>query len=480
MKVDVLKADIVVIGAGSGGLSIASGAAQLGLNVVLFEKGEMGGDCLNTGCVPSKALIAAAKTAQQMRTAARFGIQPVEPKVDWLKVRAHVNGVIETIAPIDSQERFEGLGVTVFREHARFIDKRTVGSDNVHVRAKHIVVAAGSSATVPLIPGLKDIPFLTNETVFALEEQPEHLVILGGGPIGMELGQAFRRLGSKVTILEAGKALGRADPEVAAVAVAQLRAEGIEIREDTKAVLTRGFTSGRVEVDVIGPNGKETVEGSHLLLALGRTPNLEGLNLIAGGVKTDAGGVQTTPGLRSVSNKRVWAVGDIAGRGQFTHLAGFHAGIFVKRALFRVPARADQTPIPAVTYCEPEVAQIGLTEAEARKQHGDGAITVTRWSYHENDRAQAERSVEGFGKLVIGKGGRILGLSLVGDGAGEALQIAGLAMANAMKVGALTNLISPYPTRGEIVKRLAGAYYTPSLFSARTRNLVKFLFGLPG
>jgi pyruvate/2-oxoglutarate dehydrogenase complex dihydrolipoamide dehydrogenase (E3) component len=469
-----LKADIIVIGGGSGGLSIASGAAQLGLKVILFEAGEMGGDCLNTGCVPSKALISAGKAAQTMRDAGRFGLTPAEPFADWAKVRAHVHGVIATIAPIDSQERFEGLGVTVIRERARFRDRRTVVSDTVEATARRIVVATGSKAAVPPIPGLGEVPYLTNESVFELDRLPEHLIILGGGPIGIELSQAFRRLGAQVTVIEAERALARADADHAAVALERLRAEGVRILEGHRAVRVDPTALG-LTVTASSKSGEEVaIHGSHLLVALGRRATVAGLDLDAGGVAFTPAGITTKPNLQSTSNPRVWAVGDVAGRGQFTHLAGWHASVFVRNALFRAATRADSLPVPAVTYCEPEVAQIGLTEAEGRAQLGAKARVVS-WSFHENDRAQAERAHEGGMKLICDAKGRIHGASIVGEGAGDLLQIVGLAMSNKLSVRALTNMIAPYPSRGEIVKRVAGQFYVPWLFSANTKRLVGVL-----
>lgn len=473
-----LKADIAIIGAGSGGLSVAAGAAQLGLKVVLFEKGEMGGDCLNTGCVPSKALIAAAKTAHLHRTAGRFGVRPSEPTIDWSAVRTHVDGVIETIAPIDSQERFEGLGVTVIREHARFAGRDVLVSDGARVRAKRIVIAAGSTARVPDIPGLREAPYLTNETIFRLEALPRRLAILGGGPIGIELGQAFRRLGAEVVVIEAERALARADAEAAEFAIARLRAEGVDILEQTKATAVARTASGGVAVTVESGGAQRTIEASHLLVALGRAASVAGLDLEAGGVAHSAQGVTVKPNLRSVSNPRVWAVGDVTGQAFFTHAAGWHASVFVRNALFKAPTRADGLPMPSVTYCDPEVAQIGLTEAEARARLGEKA-RVARWSFHENDRAQTERHAEGFAKIITDVRGRILGASIVGEGAGDLLQIAAVAMSNGLTIRALTNLIAPYPTRGEIIKRVAGQWYVPALFSPRTKALVRLLSHLP-
>ncbi len=472
-----LNVDLVVIGAGSGGLSVASGAAQLGLSVVLFEKGDMGGDCLNTGCVPSKALIHAGKLAQSMRTSEKFGIAPTEPQIDWQQVKSHVHGVIEHIAPVDSQERFEGLGCIVIREHARFLDKNTIISDTTRVKARRIVIGAGSRALIPPIPGLSETPYLTNETLFDIEDLPQHLIILGGGPIGMEMAQAFHRLGSKVTVIEMARALARADEDHAKQAVQALREEGITILEGHKADAVSG-TAGQITVSASSDAGSIDVTGSHLLVALGRTPNVENLNLEDGGVAYDRAGIKTKANLRSVSNPKVWAVGDIAGKGQFTHLAGWHASIFVQAAFMKLPAKAVTAAFPAVTYIRPELAQVGLTEAEARKEHGD-TIAVSEFPFEDNDRAIAERATEGSIKVIIGKGDKILGASIYGEGAGDILQIIAYAMANGQKMRSLTSHISPYPTRAEVVKRAASLYFQPKVFGAAMKRAVSILQRFP-
>ena len=466
-----LKVDLVVIGAGSGGLSVAAGAAQLGLKVVLFEKGEMGGDCLNYGCVPSKALIAAADKAHQARSAG-LGVGASESSVDFAAVMAHVHQTIATIAPVDSQERFEGLGVRVIRAAARFVDDRTVVGGDLRVKARKIVIATGSRAAIPPIPGLETTPYLTNETIFALTEQPRRLIVLGGGPIGVELGQAFRRLGSEVVIVEAADILGREDPEAALVVLDQLRSDGVELRPGVRAVRVETDADGPVLI-VEGPEGEMRIAGSHLLIAVGRRPSTDGLDLEKAGVDQDKNGIRTDKSLRS-SNKRVYAVGDVAGRGQFTHLAGAHASLFVRRAIFALPVDADTLAVPRVTYCDPELAAIGLSEAEARKAHGHD-VRVETFPFDENDRAVAEGDVRGFGKLVTTRKGKVLGVTLVGRHAGDHIHIWALVLASKLKLSALTGMIAPYPTRGEIGKRLAGKWYTPALFSDRTRMVVSLL-----
>ena len=464
-----LKADIAVVGAGSGGLSVAAGAAQLGLKVVLFEKGEMGGDCLNTGCVPSKALIAAAHAAQAVRDAARYGVRAGEPQVDFAAVMAHVRGAVAAIAPHDSQARFEGLGVTVVREAARFTGPTTLESASVSVRARRIVLATGSRARAPSIPGLPGSGFLTNETVFDLGQLPRRLLILGAGPIGLELGQAFRRLGSEVVVVEAQQPLGREDRDLAAPVLDQLAAEGVEILAGTSA---EGVE--RTDEGVVLTAGGRRLEGSHLLVAVGREPVLEGLGLEMGQVAYDARGVSVDRQLRSVSNRAVFAVGDAAGRELFTHAAGAHAGLVIRRALFAQGVDVERLVIPRVTYTDPEIASVGLSEAEAREQHGEGAQVVTA-SFAGNDRAVAEGDTRGFAKLVLDPRGRVLGAGVVGRGAGELIHPWVMTLARGGRLRDFTAYVPPYPTRGEINRKLASTYYSPFLFAPLPRLLVSLL-----
>lgn len=462
-----IKTDLCIIGAGSAGLSVAAGAAMLGRKVVLIEKGEMGGDCLNTGCVPSKALIAAAARAEAMRDAAKFGIANAEPQVDFAAVMDHVHGVIGAIAPIDSQERFEGLGVTVLRAHAAFTGPRELKAGDDIVKAKHFVIATGSRPFAPPIPGLDEVPYFTNETIFNNRSLPRHLVIIGGGPIGIEMAQAHARLGAKVTVIDGGKILGKEDPELVEIVRARLVREGVEIVEDARAG-TVSKTDNGVSVAI----GARTVEGSHLLIAVGRKPVVEGLNLEAAGVDYTEKGIKNDDRLRT-ANKRIYVAGDIAGRRQFTHVAGYHASVLVRNILFKMPAKNNEHLAPRVTYCDPELAQVGLTEQEARERHGD--VKIARWPFAKNDRAEAERDTQGLIKAVTDKKGVILGAGIAGAGAGDLLQPWTLALSSKLKIRAFTDMIAPYPTRGEASKRAAGDWYSQTLFSPRTRRLISVL-----
>ncbi len=453
----VLRPDICVIGAGSGGLSVAAGAVQMGASVVLVEGGEMGGDCLNYGCVPSKSLLAAAKAAHAPEAGAKFGVRGTA-EADFAGAQAHVRRVIEGIAPHDSQERFEKLGVTVIRDWARFASREEVEAGGRRIRARRFVIATGSSPAVPPIPGLAEVACLTNETLFDLRERPEHLLILGAGPIGLEMAQAHRRLGSRVTVLEGGAALGKEDPELVAVVVDRLRAEGVEIVEEAKIARA----SGEAGAAALEAEDGRSWRGSHLLVAAGRTPNLDRLDLDAAGVKRTKTGVDVDAGLRS-SNRRVYAVGDAAGGLQFTHVAGWHGGLVVRSALFRLPVKAEGV-VPRVVFTDPELAQVGLTEAEAREKHG-GGLEVIRVPYAESDRARAEGLDEGLVKLMVAKG-RPVGAGIVGAQAGELIQTWTLAMSAGVKLSAVAGMVAPYPTLGELNKRAAGAHFTPRLFGS--------------
>jgi len=467
-----IKTDICVIGAGSGGLSVAAGAQQMGADTVLVEKHKMGGDCLNFGCVPSKALLAAGHAAQHVRDAGRFGVDTGAPEIDAKRVFKHVHGTIAAIEPNDSVERFTGLGVNVIEAAGRFIDGKTIEAGSTRITARRFVIATGSSAFVPPIPGLDSVDYYTNETVFYADTLPEHLIVIGGGPIGIELAQAHRHLGCKVTVLELFTVMPKDDPELVDVVRRQLHEDGIVIRERIKIARIEKAGDG-IDVVLDMDGAEEKVSGSHLLIATGRRANVDGLNLEAAGVAYSPKGIDVDARLRT-SNRKIFAIGDVAGGLQFTHVAGYHARIVIKNALFRLPAKADHSTVPWVTYTSPELAQVGLTEAQARDKHG-ADIRVLRWPFHENDRAQAEGETEGMVKAITTKKGVILGCGIAGPHAGELIQTWVLAMSQNIKIGGMATMIAPYPTFGEVSKRAAGSFYTASLFSEKTRKIVRFL-----
>ncbi len=471
--------DIAVIGAGAAGLSVAAVATQLGLRVALIERGRMGGDCLNTGCVPSKSLLAASHAATDARAAGRFGVFVEEPRIDWAAVQKRVRSVIDSIAPMDSEERFAGLGATVLRGGARFTApgalEVALPDGPRRVTARRIVIAAGSRAAVPDLPGLDAVPYLTNETLFEMATRPEHLLILGGGAIGLEMAQAHAGLGCRVTIVESSGIAGRDDPELAGVLRARLIGMGVALRENTRVV---GVESGPALVLEDGSR----VAGSHLLIAVGRRPNIEDLGLDAGGIAYGPGGVATDTSLRCIGQRRVYAVGDIAdpkglGPRYLTHVGSYHASVVVRRALFRMPVRLDYAALPRVTYTAPELAQVGMTEAEARVAGHD--VVIMRHDYSENDRARTEDETDGLAKLVVTRNGRILGIGIVAPHAGEMIGAWTLAISRRIPLSVMAGMIVPYPTLSEAPRRAAGNFFAPKLFADRTKRLVRFLARLP-
>ncbi len=429
----------------------------------------MGGDCLNFGCVPSKSLIASARLAASWRRGPALGIDYQPPRLDLGAIADSVSQVIAAIAPNDLVERFERLGVTVIRGEARFTGPRTLSVNGSEIRPRRFVIATGSHPAVPPIPGLAQLPYLTNETIFSNRVLPEHLIVVGGGPIGIEMAQAYRRFGARVTVLDLGPLLPRDDPEMVRLLSEQLSGEGIALRPHV-AIASAARENGALTIRL---SDGERIAGSHILIAAGRRPNVEALDLPAAGIAANPHGIVVDARLRT-TNRKAFAVGDVAGGPQFTHAALYQAGVVIRNVLFRLPAKVDYRALPWVTYTDPELAQVGLTEGAARQQFGD-RIRVVSWPFADNDRAQTERDITGLTKIVARRNGRILGASILGAGAGDLIMPWGLAISQRLKIGAVAKLIVPYPTRGEAGKRAAGAFYTPALFSPRTRRIVRFL-----
>jgi pyruvate/2-oxoglutarate dehydrogenase complex dihydrolipoamide dehydrogenase (E3) component len=465
-----IRTDLCVIGAGSGGLSVAAAAAMMQVPVVLIEKGEMGGDCLNVGCVPSKALIAAGKAAAEMRRAAAFGFAPVEIKPNHAKVMAHVKGVIEAIAPNDSEHRFRSLGCRVIRAPATFVEKRVVEAGGFRIRARRFVIATGSRPAVPPIPGLDKVPYLTNESLFDLTKLPRRLVVIGGGPIGMEMAQAFARLGSEVTVVEAARVLAREDAEAARLVRQALVADGVTFREGVKVDAVDG-AGEKLRVMISGEGGARALDCTHVLVAAGRAPVVDGLGLDAAGIAATPKGITVDAKLRT-TNRKVYAIGDCIGPPQFTHRANLHAGIVIRNGLFRLPVKASDALLPRVTFTDPEIASVGLSEEQSLAA---GGVRILRWPFAENDRAQAERRTEGFVKAMVDRKGRILGVTIIGHNGGELLTPWTLAMANGLKVTAMTGITFPYPTYSEATKRAATAFLMPKLLSPGLQRLLRLV-----
>lgn len=468
---EILTPDVCVIGAGSAGLTLAAAAAAFGASVLLIEKERMGGDCLNNGCVPSKALLAAARRAEQIRTSAGFGVLAGEPEVDFAAIMSHVRSAIAAIEPNDSVERFTGLGVTVIHGAARFTDPRTVAVGEARIRARRFVVATGSRPAIPAISNLPSVPYLTNENVFELKRRPSHLIIVGAGPIGLEMAQAFRRLGSQVTVLDAGTALARDDRELAALLLESLRSEGIEIREGVAIarVARRGRSGVRVTLEGEDPT---IIDGSNILIAAGRRPEFDELGLQEARIAFDERGIKVNSRLRT-RNRRVYAVGDVIGGAQFTHWGSYQAGLVVRSILFRFGGRMRPELLSWVTFTEPELAHVGLSEEEARRRYRK--IRILRWPFAENDRAQTERAARGLVKLVTTKGGRVLGADILGQEAGELIASQVLAITEKMSVRTFIKAVFPYPTRSEAARRAALAFYAPKLDSPWLRWVARML-----
>lgn len=466
-----IKGDICIFGAGAGGLTVASVAAQMGARVVLIEQDKMGGDCLNSGCVPSKSLLAAAKAAKQCAQAKQFGIHLQSIEINFSEVMDHIKKVIETIAEHDSVERFTNLGVQVIHGHASFVDEKTVVVNDTYIQARRFVIATGSTASIPPIPGLEKINFLTNETIFSLNEKPTHLIVIGGGPIGCEIAQAFAFLGCRVTLLEAMNILPKDDSELVLQLKNQLTQDGVIIHEKISIKNVKD-EDGTIFVEFENNGNKQIISGSHLLVATGRRAKVDGLNLEAAKIQYTPKGIQVDQRLRT-TNKSVFAMGDVIGGYQFTHVAGYHAGIIIKNCLFRIPAKADNHAIPWVTYTMPELAHVGLSTDENQTQ--DHSIKTLRFSFQDNDRAQAELATLGTIKVITAKNGKILGVSILGENAGELLLPWVIAIQNGRNISEIAKTIAPYPTLSEISKRVAGEFYVPMLFSKRIKKIVKIL-----
>ncbi|MGC0372337.1 MAG: hypothetical protein DGJ47_001049 [Rickettsiaceae bacterium] len=468
-----LTPDFCIIGAGSGGLSFAAGAVQMGASVVLLEGRAMGGDCLNYGCVPSKSLIHAAKTAHQYQKSSQFSKESL-PKfnTNFKKVHKHIQQVIANIAPNDSVERFEKLGVQVILESGAFKDDKLVVTDNYQIKAKCFIIATGSHAFIPPIKGIDDVPYLTNETLFDLKELPKHLVIIGGGPIGIEMAQSFNRLGSKVTVLEGGIALPKDEPEFTSRLKSVLVSEGVSLQEGVQVQQLSKSTKS-VEVSFLDSSKKQqVVQASHLLIATGRRPNIKNLNLKATNITFSEYGIQVNKYMQtSVSN--IYAIGDCSGGYQFTHAAGYHASIAIKNSIFRLYTKIVPQAIPWVTYTDPELAHVGSLESKLIE--GNIKYKSLKMDFTDNDRAQSEDRTNGMIKVLVSPSGKVLGVTILGPSAGELVYPWVMLIQNNLQIGAIANSIAPYPTLNDINKRVAGSFYTDKIFSPLMQKIVRFI-----
>ncbi|MCU0575398.1 MAG: FAD-dependent oxidoreductase [Desulfobacterota bacterium] len=474
--------DLGIIGGGAAGLTAAAGAAQFGARTVLMEKtGRLGGDCLHYGCVPSKTLIRTASVRSLAGKSRDFGLPSVElPPVDLGMVMDHVQAVIGKIQHHDSPERFCSLGAMIRFGNPVFSDDHQVSLDGERISARSWIIATGSSPALPPVEGIEDVPYWTNETVFSQRTLPGHLIVLGGGPVGCELAQSFRRLGSRVTMIEfLDQILGPEDPDVADILRTRLLEEGVEILTGTRA-LRAETVSGIISL-IVGPaqgSGKpSTIRGDALLVATGRKPNVEVLGLETAGVSHTPKGIPVNERMKT-NIPHIYACGDVNGVLPFTHVAGYEGGIALSNAVLRLPRKADYSGIGWCTYTDPEIASIGFNEKRARAE--GLAYHVMEENFTSNDRALTENDGTGKIKLLLDPKGRPLGCQIVGPHAGEIIHEWIVATGARMKLSSLAGTVHLYPTRSEISKRVAGSYFASKLFSERTRSILKFLFSLKG
>ncbi len=477
--------DIAVIGGGAAGLTVTAGAARAGAKTLLLEKEPaLGGDCLHYGCVPSKTLIRTAQVYHQMKNASRYGLpESAVPRADFRRIRERIRRVIADIQPHDSPERFCDLGAEVEFGHAEFTDEHQVrihtsAGSTRKVSAKTWVLATGSSAAVPEVPGLQQTPCLTNREIFYLEELPSSLVILGGGPIAVEMAQAFARLGSRVQVIQRSKEiLSREDPDMAGLVRTLLEGEGISFHLGTELVRARDLGRER-EVVFKDRSGRETsAQGEALLVALGRSVSVDGLGLENAGVDFDRKGVHVDHRLRT-NQKHIFACGDATGAYQFTHAAGYEGGVVVTNAVFHLPRKTDYTWMPSCTYSDPEFAGLGLNESRASQQ----GLEYTVWSeaFADNDRSLAEEEREGRIKLLLDRRKKPLGVQIVGPRAGDLLSEWVTALNSQVKLSSMVGAVHPYPTLAEINKKVAGNHLTERIFSDRVIKTLRFFFGFKG
>ncbi|MEN6622404.1 MAG: FAD-dependent oxidoreductase [Smithella sp.] len=474
--------DLGIIGGGAAGLTAAAGGAQFGAKTVLIEKSSrLGGDCLHCGCVPSKTLIRTARVYSLMKRAKEFGLPEIPlPPVNLASVMARVHNVIERIQKHDSPERFCSLGAQVIFGNPSFIDDHQVSVEAKKISAKSWIIATGSSPALPALEGLTNIPYWTNEIIFNQAKLPDHLIVLGGGPLGLEMAQAFARLGSKVTIVEfTGQILGPEDTDIADIIAERLQEEGCTILTDTKA-LSAQYLDSKIRL-ITGPSkGSENsvvIESDALLVAAGRKPNIDGLKLENAGVNFTPRGITTDLRMRS-NIRNIYACGDVNGQLPFTHVAGYEAGIALTNAILHLPRKAAYDKIGWCTYTDPEIASIGLNEKRARKEGIQYHLFEEEFT--ENDRALAEGESKGKIKLLVNPSGKFLGCQIIGPRAGELIHEWIIAMSGGVKLSTVAGAVHIYPTLSEISKKAAGRLFAEKLFSDGTRNVLKFLFNLKG
>ncbi len=472
--------DIGIIGGGAAGLTVASGSAQLGAKTLLLEKEkELGGDCLHFGCVPSKTLIKTAQVYHTMKHAKKFGLPETEiPPVDFKQISARIRSVISVIQKHDSEERFCSLGAKVMFGEPEFADEHSIRMNGKTFSAKNWVIATGSSAAVPPIPGLDKTPFITNREIFYMDKLPESMIILGGGPIGCEMAQAFSRLGTKVTVIDGGEQiLGKEDPDMAQEVMNVMLSEGVVFYLNNSIESAKDLGS-RKEVVIKNKGGNPlSLKAETILVALGRKPNIENLGLENIGVKTDRRGVIADKRLRT-SQKHIYAAGDVSGGFQFTHAAGYQGGIVVSNAIFHIPRSVDYKWLPWCTFTDPPLGSIGMNETMAKA--AGIAYTVLTEEFKNNDRILAEGQRTGKIKMLLDSKEKPIGVQIFGHNAGDLLGEWAAVLNGKVKLSTLAAAIHPYPTIAEINRKVAGSLFSPKIFSDKIKKGLKFFFNLKG
>ncbi len=467
-----LTPEICIVGGGPGGVTAALAAATAHVSVVLVEKAKMGGANLAYGAVPSQALMAAASVHEALRRGPALGVTGAPLQVNLTKVAEHVAAVSDAVAANVSPERLTALGVKVIGAAARFVDRETIAADETTIRARYFILAVGSVPVVSDVSGIAYVDAMTADRAFDLGRKINHLIVLGASHQGLELAQAYARLGIHTTILDSGPVLPDHDPELAEIVVDRLRAEGIRVRTGV-SIQSVGRRRGGIRFTVNDPEaGEIAVDGSHLLAATGRAPAIDGLGLAAAGIAHDQHGINVDSALRT-TNRRVYAVGDVVTGAARAARAAHQANAVVQRIVFGSRTRYDAAAVPLVTWSDPALAAVGLSETEARRRHG--GVRVLRFPFAENDRAQAERAPEGIIKVVASRQGRLLGAAIVGRDAGELIAPWSLAIANRLQVGAMQSLPVPYPSRSEIARRVAASFGQPGLTSRTQRRIIEIL-----
>ena len=472
--------DIGVIGGGAAGLTVASGAAQLGAKTLLIEKEEkLGGDCLHFGCVPSKTLIKTAHVYQQIKNSTNFGLPSIEPPpVNFQDVARRIKSVIDTIQKHDSVERFCGMGVQVEFGSPKFIDEHSLKLNGKTVSAKSWVISTGSSASAPPVPGLDTVAYLTNKEIFSLGNLPKSMLILGAGPIAIEMAQAFCRLGTAVQVIQrSGQILSKEDKDVADLAMDALVKEGVTFHLNASVKLAREH-KGQQEILILDAENKEIIlKAETLLVALGRQPNIEGLGLDEINLEFSPRGILVDNRLRT-NHSHIYAPGDVNGAFQFTHAAGYEGGIVVSNAIFHLPRKADYSKMPWCTYSHPEIASIGLNEKSAARKN----IAYTVWTeeFQNNDRALAEGEGVGKIKMILDEKERPIGVQIIGPHAGDLLGEWIAIFNGKVKLSTIAGAIHPYPTFAEINKRAVGRLYSGKIFSEKVKKGLKFFFRFKG